>query len=174
MSDLLGWERSPGDCDDIKQRKEKVNAALAHRYTQLKRRITVIMILICSGEPVAPSHRMQLRHTHGINVSLAGLNDAKNRQKMSLAFRAIAVAMFCNGDVEKRFNMEEAQAMAVANYETGAGPCMCALECCCCVPWSNVSRTSLGLGLFFRYENVRISRNMYENVRIFTHNIFSQ
>ena len=42
------------------------------------------------------------------SFSLAGLIDAKNRQKMSpgfraVAFRAVVVAMFCNGDVEQRF-----------------------------------------------------------------------
>ena len=34
------------------------------------------------------------------------LMDAKNRQKMSPAFKATTVAMFCNGDVEERFTME--------------------------------------------------------------------
>jgi hypothetical protein len=34
------------------------------------------------------------------SFSLAGLIDAKNWQKIS---RAVAVAMFCNGDVEQRF-----------------------------------------------------------------------
>ena len=40
------------------------------------------------------------------SFSLTGLIDAKNRQKMSPAFRATAVAMFCNGDVEERFSKE--------------------------------------------------------------------
>ena len=37
------------------------------------------------------------------SFSLAGLIDAKKREKMNPAFRATAVAMFCNTDVEKRF-----------------------------------------------------------------------
>ena len=35
--------------------------------------------------------------------SLAGLVDAKNRQKMSSSLRQAAVGMYCNGDVECRF-----------------------------------------------------------------------
>ena len=40
VSDLLSMEPNPDDDDDMKQRKEKVNALLAsewHRYTQLER-----------------------------------------------------------------------------------------------------------------------------------------
>ena len=40
MSGLLGMEPSPDDDDDMKQRKEKVNAVLAsewHRYTQFEK-----------------------------------------------------------------------------------------------------------------------------------------
>ena len=37
------------------------------------------------------------------SFSLAGLVDAKNRQKMGKGLRQAAVTMFCNGDVEQRF-----------------------------------------------------------------------
>ena len=38
------------------------------------------------------------------SFSLAGLIDAKNRQKMGKGLREAAVAMYCNGDLEQRFS----------------------------------------------------------------------
>ena len=40
------------------------------------------------------------------SFSLAGLVDAKNRQKAGKGLRQAAVTMFCNGDVEHRFSTE--------------------------------------------------------------------
>ena len=61
------------------------------------------------------------------------------------------------------------QAPAVVNYQTGARPCLCAVECSVCVPRNDFGLgRSRGLGFFFQYENVRKCTNMYENVRICT------
>ena len=40
------------------------------------------------------------------SFSLAGLVDAKNRQKMGKNLRQAAVTMFCNGDTEQQFHSE--------------------------------------------------------------------
>ena len=120
VSDLLGMKPSPDDDDDdMKQRKEKVNALLAsewHRYTQLERhgvhshhdidtfwraRGTLIYDAVAPYIWFPTTAALVER-----SFSLAGLIDAKNRQKMSPAFSATAVAMVCNGDVEERFSKE--------------------------------------------------------------------
>jgi len=118
VSDLLGMKPSPDDDDDdMKQRKEKVNALLAsewHRYTQLERHgvhshhhIDTFWRATLIYDAVAPY--IWFPTTAALverSFSLAGLIDATNRQKMSPAFRATAVAMVCNGDVEERFSKE--------------------------------------------------------------------
>ena len=104
--DLLGMEPSPDDDDDMKQRKEKVNALLAsewHRYTQLERhgvhshhhidtfwqaRGTLIYDAVAPYIWFPTTAALVER-----SFSLAGLIDAKNRQKMSLAFS------HCRGNV---------------------------------------------------------------------------
>ena len=95
VSDLLGMEPSPDDDDDMKQRKEKVNALLAsewHRYTQLERhgvhshhidtfwraRGTLIYDALAPYIWFPTTAALVER-----SFSLAGLIDAKNRQKMS-------------------------------------------------------------------------------------------
>ena len=103
----------------MKQRKEKVNALFAsewHMYTQLERhgvhshhhidtfwraRGTLIYDVVAPYIWFPTNAALVERP-----FSLAGLIDAKNRQKMSPAFRATAVAMFCNDDVEERFTKE--------------------------------------------------------------------
>ena len=176
MSDLLGMEPSPDDDDDMKQRKEKVNALLAsawHTYIQLERHGVhshhdIDTFWRARGsliyDAVAPY--IWFSTTAALVVhsfSLAGLIDSKNTQKMSRAFRATGVAMFCNGDVEERFTMEWMQALAAVNYQTGARPCVCAVECCVCVPRNNFGCSrSPRLGFFF----VRKCTNMYEYVQM--------
>jgi len=41
------------------------------------------------------------------SFSLAGLIDAKNRQRGSKEFKSVAVTMYCNGDVEGRWSLQQ-------------------------------------------------------------------
>ena len=109
----------PDDDNDLKHKKEKLNALLAsewHRYTQLERHAVhnhhaIDTFWQARGslmyDAVAPY--IWFPTTAALverSFSLAELIDAKNRQMMRPAFRATAVAMFCNGDVEERFSKE--------------------------------------------------------------------
>ena len=116
VSDLLGAAPSPDDDDDLQDRKQKLNALLAsewHRYTQLERHAVLnhhdndtfwqahasLIYDVVAPYIWFPTSAAFVE----CSFSLAGLIDAKNRQKMNPSFRAVAVAMFCNGDVEQRF-----------------------------------------------------------------------
>ena len=92
---VLGAACSPDDDDDLKDTQLERHAVLSHHDIDTFWQVRGSLIY----DATAPTTAALVERS----FSLAGLIDAKNRQKMSHGFRATTVAMFCYGDVEERF-----------------------------------------------------------------------
>ena len=120
VRDLFGPNLNTDDDEDLRARKSRLDELLRNEWNRY-RRIESCSVLHHSdleqfwrarGSVLYDAVELYLWYPTSAAVversfSLAGLIDAKNRQRGSKEFKSVAVTMYCNGDVEGRWSVQQ-------------------------------------------------------------------